>query len=193
MPQLTFDQIKESDNHSYISSNSKSFKKLFSEFKTIEELESIEAGLVKYFIYKNNISTIQNFFLNEIIKKDDDDTIFTLLKKEDIKIDIFELVRLFELLIPSEDRRINGAVYTPRFIVDYIVENTIDHEGTVCDCSCGSGIFLLYSLKRLHSLGKTDILTLIENYLYGTDILDYSIRRSKIVLTLYGIQNGADK
>ena len=156
------------------------------------DLGELEGGLVKYFLIKNNLRT-KNDFLNEIIKQDSTGRVFSYLDNLDKPINLSELGKVFELIIDPKDKQINGAVYTPAFIVDYIVSNIIKKEGKVCDPACGSGAFLIGSLKQLRKLTKAPLIKIIEKNLFGVDISEHSIRRTKILLSLYAILNGEDE
>ena len=64
---------------------------------------------------------------------------------------------VYERFIGRENQEKQGAYYTPLFLVDYIVEktvgehlkNTIDSSCKILDPACGSGIFLVESLRRI--------------------------------------------
>ncbi|MGV8162168.1 MAG: HsdM family class I SAM-dependent methyltransferase [Candidatus Nanoarchaeia archaeon] len=169
-------------------------KKIVQELLSLSSIEDIEAGAIKYFLKKNNLNDIKNKLIKElIVDHDKDQKVVAYFMKLNKEINIADLECLFELLIPSEDKRVNGAVYTPSYIVDYIVENVITKEGSVCDCSCGSGAFLLGSLKQLQSITDASLVTLLENNIYGVDISEFSVRRAKLILSIYAIINHEDK
>lgn len=64
---------------------------------------------------------------------------------------------VYERFIGKENQEKKGAYYTPLFLVDYIVKNTVSKHLTasqsssckVLDPACGSGIFLVESLRRI--------------------------------------------
>ncbi len=64
---------------------------------------------------------------------------------------------IYESLIDEETRELNSAVYTPTFLVDYILKDTIEDylnkskssECTIFEVAVGSGIFLVQSLRRM--------------------------------------------
>jgi len=63
------------------------------------------------------------------------------------------LGRIYEKLIPPQDRKRLGQFYTPRGIVDLIVELTINKpDAVVLDPGCGSGSFLVRAYHRLREL-----------------------------------------
>ena len=64
---------------------------------------------------------------------------------------------MYEKFIGKENQENEGAYYTPTFLVDYIVSETIgkklkesnDYNCKVLDPACGSGIFLVESLRKI--------------------------------------------
>ena len=77
-----------------------------------------------------------------------------LVKIKNGKFDFEDLIRLFEITIPSKDTITNGAVYTPKSIRDYIVKtsftavSSLDHNTIIVgDIACGTGAFL-YSVSK---------------------------------------------
>lgn len=97
---------------------------------------------------------------------------------------------IYESLIDEEKRKLDSAVYTPSFLVDYILKDTVDEfliknnpkDCTVFEVAVGSGIFLVQSLRRIIEkeieLNGNDnnkafaetIKGFAENNLYGIDI-----------------------
>lgn len=76
---------------------------------------------------------------------------------------------MYEKFIGKENQEDEGAYYTPTFLVDYIVSETIgkklnesnDYNCKVLDPACGSGIFLVESLRKI-----------IEKYIAINEITD---------------------
>lgn len=64
---------------------------------------------------------------------------------------------IYESLIDSETRDLDSAVYTPSFLVDYILKDTVDKylddnntsECKIFEVAVGSGIFLVQSLRKM--------------------------------------------
>lgn len=64
---------------------------------------------------------------------------------------------VYERFIGKENQEKKGAYYTPMFLVDYIIEKTVaehlkdtsDSSCKILDPACGSGIFLVESLRRI--------------------------------------------
>lgn len=91
---------------------------------------------------------------------------------------------IYESIIDKERREKNSAVYTPTFLVDYILENTIagylkDNDTKDCkvfDPACGSGIFLVEAYRRMveneavdNKISDIKLVELLENNIYGID------------------------
>lgn len=106
-----------------------------------------------------------------------------------------DVITIFELAIPETERTANGAVYTPRFIRDYIVGQVLRSsakslEMCLCaDVACGCGAFLYTLAERIHSQTKTSFAT-IYHHLFGVDISGISIRRAKILLSMAALSHG---
>jgi type I restriction-modification system DNA methylase subunit len=101
------------------------------------------------------------------------DTLHSLLSDVDVKsgqLPLFEMCdfsampvefisNVYQQFMGEEIQQEQGAYYTPLFIVDYILNRTVDkyleqNDKTNCrvlDTACGSGIFLVGTLRRLIS------------------------------------------
>lgn len=157
------------------------------------QVNQIEAALVKFFLDSHNIKNIKNKLLLECLKNNHNEELVDRFKGIIKSADLKSIERVFELLIEPKDRKLNGAFYTPEFIVKYIVDNTIDGDVKVCDPSCGSGAFLIQAAEKIHKETDKKFITIIENNIYGCDILDYAIRRTKLLLSLFALSHNEDK
>ncbi len=113
---------------------------------------------------------------------------------EDVKLlaencGIEDVINIFELAIPLEEKTANGAVYTPQYIRDFIVDNIIKStkkslgECLCADISCGCGAFLFTLAEYIHAASGMAFVD-IYHHLYGVDISAISIGRAKILLAL---------
>ena len=110
-----------------------------------------------------------------------------------------------ELKGGQEERKEHGIYYTPKYIVDYIVDNTLgtminDAKSNVkklkiLDPACGSGSFLIGSinlldsyydkeLKSYHNLPASKKLEIIKNNIYGVDLDERAIQIAKLSIYL---------
>ncbi|MFQ5974802.1 MAG: class I SAM-dependent DNA methyltransferase [Candidatus Hydrothermarchaeales archaeon] len=113
------------------------------------------------------------------------------------------LGRVYENLIPSDERKRLGQFYTPQSIVDFITSLTIDNpDALVLDPGCGSGSFLVKSYHKLRELNKIPKMKgpLSETFhqqlldkLYGVDINQFPAHLSVINLSIQNARARIDK
>lgn len=103
---------------------------------------------------------------------------------------------IYETLLDEETKNATSAVYTPPFLVDYILTETVDKyfeenkstsQCKIFDPAMGSGIFLVQGLRRMIEREKelnpnddnltfgTKIKTIAEKNLFGIDINEEAI------------------
>ena len=157
------------------------------------EIQEIEAALIKFYLQSNNIKVKKNKLILDYLEKNNHEVLVKIFSDIIKSNNLKSIERTFELLIEQEDRKLNGAFYTPEYIVKYIVDNTIQGDIKVCDPSCGSGAFLIEAIEKIHKDTKKPIISIIENNIFGSDILDYAIQRTKILLSLLALSYGEDK
>lgn len=158
-------------------------------------VKQIETSLIKIFLEGNKFKT-KNELLLDVLEKNDNnikEKINIFLEKRKIKLTLKIIESFFELLVEPEDRKLNGVFYTPKFVVNYIVNETIKGDDTICDLSCGSGAFLIGASEKLKDITKKPIIEIIERNIFGADISETSVYRSKILLSLLALMNKEDK
>ena len=123
---------------------------------------------------------------------------------------------VYERFIGKENQEKKGAYYTPLFLVDYVIEktvavhlsNTSDSSCRILDPACGSGIFLVESLRRIidhfvSHANKEDLVgeryqdklkALARENIFGIDNDESAIQVAafSVYLTLLDYQNPAD-
>ena len=167
--------------------------------KYTQKTDEINRLVVSMFLIQNNIKCSKNKLISSLsIKKDDPDfAVFMSLNKK-IKIKSLEdLIEVFEFVISPADKIVNGAVYTPEAIREYIVKNSIILEQntlpSICDLACGCAGFLLTAAVFLHNSVRISYRDIYKNQIYGVDIEKYAVERSKILLTLAAVLSGEDE
>ncbi|MFH1198070.1 MAG: N-6 DNA methylase [bacterium] len=101
-----------------------------------------------------------------------------------------ELENYLELFIPNKDRKLNGAFFTPNYIIDYIIKEIDPKESDKnLDPSCGSGAFLIGLAEYYKCKYKKPIKEIVQENIYGSDILEYNIHRAILLLSIYALQN----
>lgn len=104
------------------------------------------------------------------------------------------LIEIFEFVISPAEKEVNGAVYTPRYIREYIVDEVIEKlpieeipNAVFGDISCGCGGFLITVAQKLHHQYGLRYAWIYEHNLVGVDIAPYSVSRTKIMLRLLAL------
>lgn len=121
---------------------------------------------------------------------------------------------IYESLIDPEKRDLDSAVYTPSFLVDYILNDTVDkylEENNTSECkifevAVGSGIFLVQSLRKMiekeielngnsnKKLFSEKIRVIAKNNLFGIDTNKEALKVTcfSIYIALLDYQNPKD-
>ncbi len=157
-------------------------------------IKEIENAAIKLFLDNNNINKINNKLIAEKIENVNYQ-LYNKIKGNFSITDINSLDKFFENLFNEEEKIKNGIIFTPEFIADYIIQNTIikfNRKSKIIDPSCGCGIFLIVVLKHINSKYHIKISDILKNNLYGIDLKQENIYRVKILLSLFAITNGED-
>jgi len=102
---------------------------------------------------------------------------------------------IYESLIDPETRKLHSAVYTPSFLVEHMLTETVDEyfkkkgnsrktECKVFDPAVGSGIFLVQSFRRMvereikkeEKISKVRLREIVVNNLFGIDINEQALK-----------------
>ncbi len=162
---------------------------------------------VSAFIDVNNKTSPNSAFLSQyfISKGDDDFEMFQKVRKHirdeyGSKISLEFLVKLFEFVISPADRIVTGAVYTPQNVRRAILQSVLGNKSEdelwrirIADISCGCGGFLMDAANWIHNKTGKKYSEIFKENIYGIDIQDYSIERTKVLLSLLALSEGEDK
>ncbi|MDG2431013.1 N-6 DNA methylase [Flavobacterium sp.] len=166
------------------------------------DTKDVNRLLVSSFLVLNKIYSVNNVFINNYVIREEEELLhlnefLQLLKKE--SFDIEELIEFFEFVISPEDKEVNGAVFTPEYIRKYIVEKTIKNQEDknidnliFGDIACGCGGFFKTITEYLKNKTNKSYFDIYKDNIFGLDIQEYSIIRSKILLCLFAIINNED-
>lgn len=158
--------------------------------------------IVSSFIDLNELNLKNNVFLNKLyISNTDED--FPELEKfihffnsnnQDFSFE--QLIKIFEFVISPSEKIINGAVYTPKNIRCFIVEKASENltrASKIGDISCGCGGFLFdYAILIRENFSKS-FMEIFSDNIFGIDIAEYSIQRTKILLSLLALSYQEDE
>lgn len=165
-------------------------KNIINDLLSSYEVNFIEKHLVYSYIQNNGLDWTLSPILLEMFEGFIPEPVISnkisALKIKDLKL----LENYLELLIPLNDRKVNGAFFTPTYVVDFIINQVSPKENDRCiDPSCGCGAFLIGLVEFYQKNFKKSVKNTIKENIFGSDILDYNIKRSKIILSLFGLLN----
>ena len=130
----------------------KDYLKFFS-----DDLSIVNKLIVSAYLEFNNIKVSKNKHILSLLRGNDKKEIKNFLKLIRDHSEVFnfeDIINLFEITIPQKDIVVNGAIYTPKYIREYITNNSLIHfniskEIKIADISCGSGAFLRSEERRV--------------------------------------------
>lgn len=176
----------------------KYFKQYITESNDCLYVNSI---LVTAYVIINNLKIKNNRYLKSFIlgnTNEDLQKFVKTIRDKHISFSLEDLMEIFEFVISPKEKEVNGAVYTPRYIRDYIINTVLQKCSSLQstkfkygDISCGCGGFLLDISRILHVRGRSYAEIFSEN-IFGVDIQQYSIDRTKIILSLLALSDGED-
>lgn len=180
-------------------------KAILTFFKKVEDKSTdyINKLIVSSFVRKNKLAVSKKSLLYRYLVTSEDETLDRLnviINQSSCQYGMEELVEIFEFVISPADKEVNGAVYTPCYIREAIIRRTLSgysperwREMLYADLSCGCGGFF-YSLIKIIRENTTElsISDFVSQNLLGVDIKEYSVERTKILLSLYALLNGED-
>ena len=157
--------------------------------------QQIEASLIKAFLQQKRLeSAALNPILEESVRHSVPSLCEIILAESDGDLTLKQIENVFEALIDDQEKRENGIVFTPCYIVDYIIQNTIDSNLTgqsrIIDPACGSGSFLVLAAEQLSVRLNKPIRDVMAENIYGIDIGKDNVRRAKELLSLLVLSKG---
>ena len=165
----------------------------------------VDRLIVSTFIKVNNLRIDNNIFLKQYQISEDNtieysnlNNFVSIVNEEILQFELEDLIELFEFVISPSDRIVNGAIYTPSEIRSYIISQTFRKVGNqlidakIADISCGCSGFLYSAAKEIKRRTGNNYQYIFENQIFGLDIQEYSITRSKILLCLLALSEGED-
>ncbi|MCT4237807.1 N-6 DNA methylase [Elizabethkingia anophelis] len=178
-------------------------------FKYLESYSTlpkeVDKLIISAFIEINNITVVNNQLLinysiprRRSIKRKKLNEFIEIIQEEVENFDIEKLIELFEFVVSPSDRIVNGAIYTPAEIREYIVNQAFDREGDtlqnakIADIACGCSGFLYTAARELSRRTGNTYQYIFQNQIFGLDIQEYSVTRSELLLSLLALSEGED-
>jgi len=132
------------------------------------------------------LEVIKDFLSANISTRSGQLSLFDLYDFNIIPVELIS--NIYEILLGKEAQEKDNAFYTPKYLVDYVLDNSIDdhikQSGTcrILDPSCGSGVFLVDSYRRM-----------VEKTLNGEQYTqDDELLRNILKENIYGIDLNED-
>lgn len=166
-------------------------KGILNELIKSHDLLSLEHHLIYSYLINNKINFDKSPILTSYFKKfDRNEQLYLNTSSLNIS-SIKELENHLELIIPLGDRKLNGAFFTPDYIIDFIINEIKPKENEKnLDPSCGCGAFLVGLADYYKKTFNKSIKKIIQENIFGSDILEYNIHRTKLILAIYALQYG---
>lgn len=166
--------------------------KIIEELRLFSEID-IEIGLVNYLypIHDREFSNLINsLFEYEEINSTDVLEVIDIFRSYNFSYDIEVIIDFFERILKTKNTQ-SGVVFTPKYISDYIVfdnlESLKDISDTtrILDPACGCGVFLISAIDILNRNYGFEVSHIVNNMIFGIDLIEENVRRSKILIFLY--------
>lgn len=173
----------------------KELKYLINGFK--EDESSLNKIIVSLFIKANGINVKNNVLIKSLIISRKS-PLSKQICQLNFSFNFDDVIEAFELAIPNGEKTINGAVYTPNYIKNFIVDHSLKkiqkpHKSIISgDISCGCGAFLFTIANKLKEETGKSFIEIFKDNIFGLDISNSSIIRTKILLSLLAISKGED-
>ena len=174
--------------------------------KQLTDTRTVNRLFVSSFVSLGNLQIVNNHIIRDLLIGEDDED-FELLQEFMAKIRHFnpapmsieDMIALFEFVVSPADRIVTGAVYTPKYIRANIIETCFRgapveqmQHVRVADIACGCGGFLMDVALFLHNYTGRTFKDIYLNSIYGIDVQEYSVERTKILLSLLALLHGED-
>lgn len=173
----------------------------------ITDEKEVNSLIVSLFVSEKKISIHNNSLILNLInykfpeKEILQNSLLKIIFEERQLFDFETLIQLFEFVISPSNRVVNGAIYTPESIRKFIIGKVLEKESynlllptyKIADLSCGCGAFLIDFAREIKTRTNLSYSQIFEKNIYGMDIESYAVDRSKILLTLLGLDAGEDQ
>ncbi len=151
--------------------------------------------MILAFLRQNQLDCINHSqFLDDILCHAESEVceIITRVSAGNLSLKLLENV--FEALVDDCEKRENGVVFTPCYIVEYILENTLNEQlaedSVIIDPACGSGAFLVLAAEKLTLRLNKSVAETVSQNIFGIDLSEDNVRRTKELLTLLVLSYG---
>ena len=178
--------------------------KVFQYLKRQPKDTSFINGLfVTAFLKGNGLISLHNSVIAEYVFSDEADLkrvdeFLAILLSYEKEFSLEVLISLFEFVVSPADKKVDGAVYTPKYIRKTIIDKCFSKvtncskKTRIADIACGCGGFLMDAAQKLHQQTGLSYKVIYEECIFGIDIQPYSIERTKVLLSVAALVDGED-
>lgn len=172
----------------------------------VTDTQTINRLFVSAFVIYNRLEVNDHCLLHKYLIAEGEECsrhlswILKRLCETNIKLGLEELIGLFEFVISPGDRIVTGAVYTPKIVRRAILQRTLGDKNKeelriirIADISCGCGGFLMDTAHWLHHKTGKKYSEIFRENVYGIDIQEYAIERTKLLLSLLALSEGENE
>ena len=162
-------------------------KETFNTLFRISDPQQLDAAVVSSFLVNNGLAPVRGFIADFLADIEINQTFNDIETIEDV-------ITVFEQAVPADEETKNGAIYTPAYIRNFIVNHLYSESsdyfrnGLIIDPACGCGAFLYTA--ALVNKNDTNTFQTVLSKLYGVDISPNSVRRTKLLLALTALSSG---
>lgn len=162
-------------------------KETFNILYHISDPLQLDAAVVRSFLINNGLTPVDGFIADFLTNNELSQSFYDIETIEDV-------ITIFEQSVPADEKTKNGAIYTPAYIRDFIVNHLYSEDATrfrnglIIDPACGCGAFL-YTAALINK-NDTNTYRSVLSRLYGVDISPNSVRRTKLLFALAALSNG---
>ena len=171
--------------------------------ENIADPKTVNSLFVSAYLHINHLNVQKSTFLTSFILPYNDSVLLKVMHSlgiDDGKFQIEDLVKLFEYVVSPADRIVTGAVYTPKIVRGTILKECMSNKKKnelrqirIADISCGCGGFLMDAALWIHEKTGKSYSDIFKENIFGVDLQDYAIERTKILLSLLALSDGEDE
>jgi len=154
--------------------------------------EDIENGVMLYCLHQYGFSA--KSYDNELSR-----VVANILAQFDLPTDLETIAEFFESLLEEDYKGVNGIVFTPKYIAEYIISSSVLPDSinsisssSIIDPGCGCGIFLVAAAEYVLKASNKPIDSIIEENIFGVDIVPENVKRCSLILKLLSAQYGGN-
>ncbi|KOU84823.1 restriction endonuclease BseRI [Streptomyces sp. XY58] len=163
----------------------------------VDDMEPSSILLGQRFERAHIYGVVEQDFFDWIIEVPEGETIIrTMVRRlarfdwSHVEHDVLKV--LYQSVIPAATRKKLGEYYTPDWLAEAMVRDTIDDPTTqsVLDPSCGSGTFLFHAVRRFLAAADADgqdnrsAVTGVTNHVFGMDLHPVAVSLARVTYLL---------